>query len=67
VFHFRRMYCTAYIFMVTKLEQVDVEVMWWKKMCWLYMTVWGNFANQNYGRGEEGQFNCTVSSQHTAV
>jgi hypothetical protein len=27
VFHFRRMYCTAYIFMVTKLEQVDVEVM----------------------------------------
>ena len=48
------------------LEQVDVEVMWWKKMCWLYMTVWANVANQNYGRGEEGQFNCTVNSQQSA-
>jgi hypothetical protein len=52
--------------MVTKLEQVDVEVMWWKKMCWLYMRVWANLANQNYGRGEEGQFNCRVNSQQSA-
>jgi len=50
--------------MVTKLEQVDVEVMWWKKMCWLYMTVWGNLAKQNHGRGVESQFNC---SQQSAV
>ena len=42
---------------------VDIEVMWWKKMYWLYMTVWRNLANQYCGRGEEGQFICTVSSQ----
>lgn len=53
--------CGAFIFRVTELGQVDMEVKWWMEVCPLYRMVLGNLANQSSGRWRGGDG--TVISQ----
>ena len=46
---------TASIFRVTKLVQVDAEVMWCKQMCQLYGLVWGNWPITVIDHRKKGQ------------